>query len=145
MGVIVLTERIEIGANSALEEDGVLRDDSECGTQIMKTDLTNVDTVDGNGTTRQLDNSEQSNHNRRLSGTSTSNYSLVPISRGRVIPIPIRSPPWMLRLRFLSTAGSPSLYLNTTSFITTSPFSGHVPRGFLSGKSNGASVSTATA
>ena len=47
--VCVFGERVEVGADGASEEVGVLRDDGEAGAEVLETDLGNVLVVDYDG------------------------------------------------------------------------------------------------
>lgn len=58
-GVGVVVEGVEVGADGAREEDGVLRDDGEARAQVVQVDLGNVLPVDVDAAGAGFDEAEE--------------------------------------------------------------------------------------
>ena len=90
--IVKLVERIEIRAQSASEEigaacvrsrrsvDALLRQDGDRSTDIVQSELTDVDAVDENPTARRLDETEQRRQDRALAGSCATTLSSQPKS-----------------------------------------------------------------
>lgn len=68
-------ERIQVDAQSSTEQDGILRDDGESRAEWVQAKLGDVLTVDDDGSTSGLDDSEQSKSQARLSSSSSAHNS----------------------------------------------------------------------
>lgn len=71
----VLVKRIQVGADGTREQDGILGNDGQARAQAVKTDLGNVDTINGDGARAGLQEAEESQRHGRLARTSTANDS----------------------------------------------------------------------
>mmetsp|Transcript_33416 Transcript_33416/g.80894 ORF Transcript_33416/g.80894 Transcript_33416/m.80894 type:complete len:204 (+) Transcript_33416:564-1175(+) len=108
-------KRIQVGSNSTRIQDGILWDNSNVGTQFCKTNLSSILAINLDASLGKLDNTEQSNHQGRLSSACASNNSNLASSRNTDIESlqyqwKTWSVPELGTLDFNGTARRPSLW-----------------------------------
>mmetsp|Transcript_38462 Transcript_38462/g.115331 ORF Transcript_38462/g.115331 Transcript_38462/m.115331 type:complete len:259 (-) Transcript_38462:4107-4883(-) len=91
----VLVEGVEVRADRAGEEDGILRDDGDLLPQLLETEGADIDIVDGDGATGELYDSQQRNHEGALAGSRPPDDAhLAPGGYVQIQPLEYQRQPW---------------------------------------------------